>query len=57
MAECQIGYFYYDGLGVEKNLEKPLECARRELLKKAVFRMLTFILYVTIGDLTVCLRN
>lgn len=22
LAECQIGYFYYDGLGVEKDLEK-----------------------------------
>lgn len=22
LAECQVGYFYYDGLGVEKNLEQ-----------------------------------
>lgn len=22
LAECQVGYFYYDGLGVEKDLEK-----------------------------------
>lgn len=22
LAECQIGYFYYEGLGVEKDLEK-----------------------------------
>ena len=22
LAECQVGYFYYDGLGVEKNAEK-----------------------------------
>lgn len=24
LAECQIGYFYYDGLGVEKDLEKAV---------------------------------
>ncbi|MGN0142604.1 MAG: tetratricopeptide repeat protein [Roseburia sp.] len=29
LAECQIGYFYYDGLGVEKNLEKALYWTRR----------------------------
>ena len=22
LAECQVGYFYYDGLGVEKDLEQ-----------------------------------
>ena len=25
LAECQIGYFYYNGLGVEKDLEKVKE--------------------------------
>lgn len=29
LAECQIGYFYYDGLGVEKNLEKAVYWTRR----------------------------
>ena len=29
LAECQIGYFYYDGLGVEKNLEKAIYWTRR----------------------------
>lgn len=29
LAECQIGYFYYDGLGIEKNLEKALYWTRR----------------------------
>ena len=29
LAECQIGYFYYDGLGVEKDLEKALYWTRR----------------------------
>lgn len=24
LAECQIGYFYYEGLGVEKDMEKAL---------------------------------
>lgn len=24
LAECQIGYFYYDGLGVEKDLDKAV---------------------------------
>ena len=25
LAECQIGYFYYEGLGVEKDLEKGFD--------------------------------
>ena len=29
LAECQIGYFYYDGLGVEKNLDKAVWWTRR----------------------------
>ncbi len=29
LAECQVGYFYYDGLGVEKNLEKAVCWTRR----------------------------
>ncbi len=29
LAECQVGYFYYDGLGVEKDLEKALYWTRR----------------------------
>lgn len=29
LAECQVGYFYYDGLGVEKNLEKAVYWTRR----------------------------
>lgn len=29
LAECQIGYFYYEGLGVEKDLEKALYWTRR----------------------------
>ena len=29
LAECQIGYFYYDGLGVEKDLGKALYWTRR----------------------------
>ena len=29
LAECQIGYFYYDGLGVEKDLKKALYWTRR----------------------------
>ncbi len=29
LAECQIGYFYYDGLGVEKDLAKALWWTRR----------------------------
>ncbi len=29
LAECQIGYFYYDGLGIEKDLEKAIYWTRR----------------------------
>lgn len=29
LAECQIGYFYYSGLGVEKDLEKAVCWTRR----------------------------
>ena len=29
LAECQVGYFYYDGLGVEKDLEKAVWWTRR----------------------------
>ena len=29
LAECQNGYFYYDGLGVEKDLEKAVYWTRR----------------------------
>ena len=29
LAECQIGYFYYGGLGVEKDLKKALYWTRR----------------------------
>lgn len=29
LAECQIGYFYYEGLGVEKDLEKAVYWTRR----------------------------
>ncbi len=29
LAECQIGYFYYDGLGVEQDLEKAVYWTRR----------------------------
>ena len=29
LAECQIGYFYYDGLGVEKDLDKAVWWTRR----------------------------
>ncbi len=29
LAECQIGYFYYDGLGVEKDLAKAVWWTRR----------------------------
>lgn len=25
LAECQVGYFYYDGLGTEKDLQKAFE--------------------------------
>ena len=29
LAECQVGYFYHDGLGVEKNAEKALYWTQR----------------------------
>ncbi len=29
LAECQTGYFYYDGLGVEKDLDKAVYWTRR----------------------------
>lgn len=29
LAECQVGYFYLDGLGVEKDISKALYCAQR----------------------------
>ena len=29
LAECQIGYFYYDGLGVEKDLAKAVWTSMR----------------------------
>lgn len=29
LAECQIGYLYFEGLGVEKNLEKAVYWTRR----------------------------
>ena len=29
LAECQIGYFYYDGLGVKKDLDKAFYWTRR----------------------------
>ncbi len=29
LAECQIGYFYHEGLGVEKDSEKALYWTRR----------------------------
>ncbi len=29
LAECQVGYFYYDGIGVEKDLEKAVRWTRR----------------------------
>ena len=29
LAECQVGYFYYDGLGVGKDLEKAVYWTRR----------------------------
>lgn len=29
LAECQVGYFYYDGLGVEKNLDQAIYWTRR----------------------------
>ena len=32
LAECQVGYFYLEGLGVEKNLEKALYWTQRAAL-------------------------
>lgn len=29
LAECQVGYFYYNGLGVEKDLEKSFYWTER----------------------------
>ena len=29
LAECQGGYFYYEGLGVERDLEKSFQWTRR----------------------------
>ncbi len=29
LAECQVGYFYYKGLGIEKNLEKAFYWTER----------------------------
>lgn len=29
LAECQVGYFYYEGLGVEKDLEKSFYWTKR----------------------------
>lgn len=29
LAECQVGYFYHEGLGVERDLEKSLYWTRR----------------------------
>lgn len=29
LAECQVGYFYLEGIGVEKNLEKALYWTER----------------------------
>lgn len=29
LAECQVGYFYYEGLGVEKDLEKAFYWTQR----------------------------
>lgn len=29
LAECQVGYFYYEGLGIEKNLEKAFYWTER----------------------------
>lgn len=29
LAECQIGYFYYEGLGAEKDLDKAFYWTRR----------------------------
>lgn len=29
LAECQVGYFYYEGLGVEKDIEKAFTWTKR----------------------------
>lgn len=29
LAECQVGYFYYDGIGVDKDLEKSYYWTKR----------------------------
>lgn len=29
LAECQLGYFYYNGLGVEKNIKKAVYWTRK----------------------------
>lgn len=29
LAECQVGYFYYEGLGVQKDLDKALYWTKR----------------------------
>ena len=29
LAECQVGYFYYEGLGAEKDLTKAVRWTRR----------------------------
>lgn len=29
LAECQVGYFYHEGLGVEKDLSKAFEWTKR----------------------------
>lgn len=29
LAECQVGYFYYEGLGVEKDLPKAFEWTQK----------------------------
>ena len=35
LAECQVGYFYYDGLGVEKDLEKGLSSGEKKMFMSA----------------------
>lgn len=32
LAECQVGYFYYDGLGVEKDMQKAFYWTERAAL-------------------------
>ena len=32
LAECQVGYFYYDGLGVEKDMKKAFYWTERAAL-------------------------